>query len=302
LRYPKETLVIIKCVRTDRTTGAIGLAIKGLDAFKPLGSVLDCNQEMLKGVSRRLLKARPTMVCIGNASSEVFCRVVDRGGEGEIGRAAAAEAEKMQRKLVLSKASIANAFMQYVSKPVVVLTLSDSQTVLEALRRIKEQLAQVFITVSDPGGEGKSLSGKLSAEGIRNILVPDMVVGSIMPKVDIVLLGADAVLSDGSVVNKLGSNTAAKIAYVEGKQVFFLAEGIKVHPSDEEVTLELDMRSAQGGYQPRFDITPYGYVQHIIWEEGELDLERIKTLAARHAESRSRVRSAKQKGMIATGP
>jgi len=293
LKYPKETLKVIKDVKADRTTGAIGLAIKGLDAFKPLGDVGGADVKMLKGVSRLLLRARPTMVCVGNASSELCCRVMEKSAEGEVGKLAASEAEKMQRKYVISKSAIANAFMQYATRPFVALTVSDSQTVLEALRRSKQQIAQVFVAISEPGGEGRSLSEKLSSDGIRNILVPDLVVGSIMPKVDVVLLGADAILPDGSVVNKLGSNTAAKIAYVEGKQVFFLAEGVKVHPSGEEVTLEMDTSGTGGGYLPRFDITPYGYVQHIICEDGELDLERIKALAEKYADFRQRVKSAK---------
>jgi len=291
LKYPKETLKVIKEVKADRTTGAIGLAIKGLDAFKPLDGFAGADLKMLKGVSRQLLKSRPTMICIGNASSELCCRVIDKGTEGEVGKLAATEAERLQKKLVLTKSSIANAFMQYVNRSIVVLTVSESQTVLETLRKAKERLAQVFVTVSDPGHEGETLSRKLSEEGIRNILVPDMMVGSIMPKVDVVLLGADAVLSDGSVVNKLGSNTAAKIAYVEGRQVFFLAESIKVHPSDEEVTMEVDTGSV--GYQPRFDITPYGYVQHILCEDGELDMERIRTLGDKYSEFRRRVRAIK---------
>jgi translation initiation factor 2B subunit (eIF-2B alpha/beta/delta family) len=231
------------------------------------------------------------MICVGNASSELCCRVIDKATEGDVGKLAATEAEKLQRKLVLTKSSIANAFMQYVNRPIVVLTLSESQTVLETLRKAKESLAQVFVAVSDPGHEGEALSKKLADEGIRNILIPDLTVGSIMPKVDVVLLGADAVLSDGSVVNKLGSNTIAKIAYVEGRQVFFLAESVKVHPSGEEITLEVDTGSI--GYQPRFDITPYGYVQHILCEDGELDLERIKTLGEKYSEFRRRVRAAK---------
>jgi ribose 1,5-bisphosphate isomerase len=293
LKYPKESLKVIREVKADRSTGAIGLAIRGLDAFKPLSEAEGSDPKILKGISRQLLKARPTMVCVGNSSSEVCCRVLDKGTEGGVGKLAAAEAEKMQRKLVFSRVAIANAFVQYVTKPVVVLTLSDSQTVLETLRRVKDQLAQVFVAVSDPGGEGRSFSGKLSAEGIRNILVPDLVVGSIMAKVDAVLLGADAVLPDGSVVNKLGSNTAAKIAYVEGKEVFFLAEEVKVHPADEEVTLEMDAVAGDVGYKPKFDITPYGYVQRILCEDGELDLERIKTLGGKYAEFRRRVRSTK---------
>lgn len=293
LKYPKETLKVIREVRSDRTSGAIGLAIRALDAFKPLADTEGANQKMLKGVARQLLKARPTMVCVGNASSELCCRVIDRAGEGEVGKLAASEAEKLQRKLVLSKSGISNAFVPYIDRPIVVLTVSQSQTVLETLRRIRGRLAQVFVTVSDPGHEGEALSAQLSAEGIRNILVPDMVVGSIMPKVDVVLLGADAVLADGSVINKLGSSTVAKIAYVEGRQVFFLAESIKVHPSGEEVTLEVEAASGDVGYQPRFDITPFGYVQHILSEDGEMDIEHIKALGEKYAEFRKRTRAAK---------
>lgn len=293
MKYPKATLAVIRDVKTNRTAGAVGLAIRALDAFKPLAEAPGSDVKMLRGLTRRLIKARPTMVCIGNVSAELCCKVEDKAEAGDLRKLVAYEAEKMQRKLVGAKGAIANAFSQHVDRSVVVLTLSSSQTVLEALKKARNQLAQVFVATSEPGGEGVRLSRELSSLGIRNLVVPDLAVGSIMPKVDMVVLGADAVLKDGSVVNKLGSNTLAKIAYLETKQVVFLAETAKVHPSDEEVKLEFEADEKDGTYRPVFDITPYVYVQRIICEDGDLDLARIRSLSDRYQELHDRVISTK---------
>lgn len=274
----------------------MGLTIKALDAFKPIQDVEGAGCEMVRGVARLLIKSRPTIVSVGNAAAEVYCKVMDKGAVGGIGTIAALEAERMQRKLVSTRGGLANAFAQYVDKPIVVLTLSNSQTVLECLNKVQGKLAQVFIAVSDPGHDGERLSRELSDLGIRNLLIPDMAIGSIMPKVNYVLLGADAVLSDGSVVNKLGSNTVAKIAYLEGRQVFFLAQTIKVHPAQEGVTIESDSGDQGEGYQPKFDITPYGYVQRLLCEDGELDLDKIRMLSERYRDLRQRVKPARKTG------
>ena len=293
LKYPKETLKIIKEVKDDKTSGAIGLAIKSLDAFKPLKEIEGLDVKMLGGVARRLIKARPTMVCIGNVAAELFCKVMDRAVEVGMEKVVEIEAERLQKKLVMAKSSIANGFSQYVDKSVVILTLSDSRTVLEALKKTKEKLAQVFICVSEPGHDGERLSKELSDLGMRNLMIPDLAIGSIMPKVDIVALGADAIMSDGAVVNKIGSNTASKVAFVEGKKVFFLAESVKVNPKGEELNLEYYAGEHGDGYQPMFDVTPYGYAQRVLCENGELDLKDISALSDKYAMYRTRVKALK---------
>jgi|GEM_PF-3901899 translation initiation factor 2B subunit (eIF-2B alpha/beta/delta family) len=290
MRYPRRSLEVLREVERDRRLGAIGLAVKALDAFKPLAEREGTSVSLLKGLTKRLLKTRPTMICVGNASAELCCRIMDKAKDGEVSEYILREAERMQKRLVLAKAAIADAFSQEVDRPIAVYTLSNSQTVLECLKRIRDRLEQVFVALSDPGHEGRDLSSELSKTGVRNLLVPDMAVGSIMPKVDVVLLGADAVLKDGSVVNKLGSNTAAKIAYLEGRRVYFVAEKVKVHPSDEELRLEVRFSKGEG-YVPFFDVTPYGYVQKLICEDGELEPYRVRALADKYAELRRRVSS-----------
>ena len=64
-------------------------------------------------------------------------------------------------------------------------------------------------------------------EGMLVTLLTDAQAFFVMPHVDVVLLGADAVLSDGSVVNKVGSASLALIAHRHGKPVWVTAERLK---------------------------------------------------------------------------
>lgn len=55
-------------------------------------------------------------------------------------------------------------------------------------------------------------------------------------KADIMLIGCDAILSDGSIINKIGSNMFAKIAHDINKPVYILSDSWKF--SLKEVKIE----------------------------------------------------------------
>ncbi len=64
----------------------------------------------------------------------------------------------------------------------------------------------------------------LTAAGIPCTVVLDSAVAYVMDKVDFVLVGSEAVVESGGLINALGSNQMAIIAKAENKPFYALAE------------------------------------------------------------------------------
>lgn len=95
-----------------------------------------------------------------------------------------------------------------------IITLSNSKTVYEILKLWYQHNKKIKISVLDsqPGGEGKILARSLTSSGITSEVVMDSALSSSLEKSDLLLMGCDIILKNGSIVNKTGSRNAAIIA------------------------------------------------------------------------------------------
>jgi len=146
----------------------------------------------------------------------------------------------------------------------VVLTHSYSNTVLRAMELgLKAgRDFRVYATESYPGIEGKQLAKELIASGIPVTLIADSAVGSIFQEVDLVLVGADSVLKDGSLIHKVGTRDIATAAK---------NQGIPVHSSTEYMKFSVqDFLGDRPEISSLFDLTPAEVVSSYVSEDGEL--------------------------------
>ncbi|MBW0542128.1 hypothetical protein O181_081843 [Austropuccinia psidii MF-1] len=86
---------------------------------------------------------------------------------------------------------------------------------------------QVFVTESRPSGLGLKTHALLEQHGIPCVVLLDSAVAYAMAKVDLVLVGAEAVLEDGGLVNYIGSYQMAIAAKAHNKPFYALAESYK---------------------------------------------------------------------------
>jgi len=75
-----------------------------------------------------------------------------------------------------------------------------------------------------PPGEDSSVSPKL---GVDVKIILDSSVASIMSKVDYVFLGAEAIVENGGIINKIGTFTMALCAKAHKKKVYVFTESLK---------------------------------------------------------------------------
>lgn len=110
------------------------------------------------------------------------------------------------------------------------LTISHSKTLIEIFKLLKKEnkKLKVFVCESRPMNEGKLLSEELKRNKIKNQLITEASTGKIIKQVDAVILGADQIFKNGSIVNKTGSRILAVLAKYERIPVYVLASKSKL--------------------------------------------------------------------------
>ena len=110
------------------------------------------------------------------------------------------------------------------------LTISHSKTLIEIFKLLKKEnkKIKVFVSESRPKNEGKLLSEELKRNKIKNQLITEASTGKIIKQIDAVILGADQVLKNGSIVNKTGSRMLSILAKYERIPVYVLASKSKL--------------------------------------------------------------------------
>ncbi|KAJ2579670.1 translation initiation factor eIF-2B subunit alpha [Coemansia sp. RSA 1836] len=110
-----------------------------------------------------------------------------------------------------------------------ILVHSYSRVIMGLLRRAVKQNKRfrVYVTESRPDQSGLEAAKELQALGVPCEVVLDAAVGYIMEKVDLVLAGAEGVVENGGLINKVGTYQLAIVAKAAKKPFYALAESFK---------------------------------------------------------------------------
>jgi translation initiation factor 2B subunit (eIF-2B alpha/beta/delta family) len=92
-------------------------------------------------------------------------------------------------------------------------------------------------------------------------------------EIDAVLVGADSVGPDGSLVNKVGTRAAALAAERAGVPFYAVCASDKIRPAGTAGAPRLE---------PMFDVTPPRLVTAFLTERGRLTPEDVPAVAAEH--------------------
>jgi translation initiation factor 2B subunit (eIF-2B alpha/beta/delta family) len=198
-------------------------------------------------LARELVRARPDIGAIAGALGRVL--VAGRTTEQLV-----EEANALIGSRERAAATIAVIVAQELDGRIL-MTHSASATAREAL--IHGNPGRIVCTVSEPGGEGRSFAQELSEAGLATDVVADEDAEHAVATVELLLLGADTVFRDGSLLNKVRTNPLAKAARKAGVPVIVASEVLKIAPGDP--------------YEPeeeRVDLTPPEYITQYVTEEG----------------------------------
>jgi len=111
-----------------------------------------------------------------------------------------------------------------------VITLSRSGTVLGILKLLhqKNKKLKVVVCESRPKFEGRLMANDLASEGINVELITDAMMGLYILKIDAAIIGADVVLNNGNIVNKVGSKALALLCREYKKPLFVVTSQSKL--------------------------------------------------------------------------
>ena len=71
------------------------------------------------------------------------------------------------------------------------------------------------------------MANDLKKIGINATVILDAAAGAIMEKIDFVLLGAEGVVENGGIINKIGTSTISLCAKMHNKPVYVAVESFK---------------------------------------------------------------------------
>ncbi|WP_135365210.1 NUDIX domain-containing protein [Halosimplex halophilum] len=246
----------------------------------------------LVAVARALLDAHPSMAVVANRVN----RAMDAASEEAT--PAALEAASFEGIERASAADADAAALAADRLPGRIATLSRSGTVAAAVERADPDA--VLIAESRPGREGVGTAERFAeATDAAVTLTTDAALADRLAATDIgaVVVGADTVLPDGRVVNKVGTRGAAAAAAAEGIDCYVVAASDKIAAAsgedragtaDDVDREERDPREVYDGdapvsvENPTFDVTPPELVDAVLTERGALDADGIRAVADEH--------------------
>lgn len=275
----------VDTVESDTVHGSAYISVRALEVLRDEAAVLadsDAGWEAVAAVGTALRNARPEMAAVTN-------RVNHAMYEAEKTRTPAAAHQAARERIEAAVEADSEAASRAASKTAdrEVFTLSRSSTVREAL--LTGEPRNIRVAVSRPGGEGEQVANALAEEELDVTLTSDANIPGAVRDSGVVLVGADSVLADGDLVNKVGTTAAMLAGNHFGTENIAVCAAAKIRP-DTEVTLskeesgELSADESVQVSDPVFERTPGSLVDAIVTERGELARDDVESIAATYAE------------------
>jgi ribose 1,5-bisphosphate isomerase len=199
----------------------------------------------------------------------------------ELSQTASAAATQFLKDLEDSKEQIAEIGAKRIRDGSVVFTHCHSSTVTRLLAKAKAsgKNFKVICTETRPAFQGRITAKELVDLGIETKFIVDSAARTFMGEVDLVIVGADAITSEGNVVNKIGSSGIAVLAHEARVPFYVVSELLKFDPATLSGECEkIEQRNQAEVWSeapanlivrnPAFDVTPNRYIHGLICEEG----------------------------------
>lgn len=275
-------------IRRLEVQGATGVALTALKAIVEQVEMSRARDrasalQELDEASRILFSARETEPFMRNAVRFLRSRVEEAEWEGmeELRALVRGASQELIETFKEARRRIAEVGSRRILSGDVILTHCHSSTVMMILKRARERGVdlQVILTETRPLYQGRRTARELSEAGIRSTMIVDSAVRSFMRRVSQVLVGADAITSEGNVINKVGTSLIALAAH-EARVPFYVAsELLKFDPQtihgdyeaiEERPPEEVWANPPEGLVirNPAFDVTRREYIHGLICEEG----------------------------------
>lgn len=288
---------LIAEIRNDKTQGASQLARQAMMVLKAAAERSQAASgeqflEELKGVGEGLKNARPAMAPIFNIVNRylgALSPVSSAQSLNYLKGLAVSKADELARVSLQAIAEITSCGLGLIAEGDRIMTHSYSSTVMAVLEETSAEgkHIEVIATRSGAGGTGQRIALELGRQGMKVTFIDDTAVGLYIASANKVMVGADRVCLDGTIVNGVGTYPLALAAQKAAVPFYVLCETLKFDHRlrGEEVDLEEKEPAEVVGRaklpplvsvkNPYFDLTPLELVTGIVTENGLLAPEGV---------------------------
>jgi len=264
----------LEALGRDRTRGAYGIAARALDLLQRAerARAPDPPKLLRKEIVRiadALPRLQPAMGVMYNLADSL--RRISRRSNRDLGAAVRAfrvdEARRLEREL----SGVVRTGEPALGGPGAWVTLSSSEAVRRTLvaRAASQDADRVYVLESLPGAEGVPFARALRSRGIGARVVADDRGADRLRGSRGLLVGADAILRDGSLVHKVGTRGLADAASAAGVPVYVLSGTSKM--------IERTVRTI-APVPPLFDVTPPSRIALYLTEIGAVPPGAVRSI------------------------
>jgi ribose 1,5-bisphosphate isomerase len=275
-------------IRRLEVQGARNVAIAAITATKTLAGQTKARTK--KEFLEELLKAKETL--FGSRETEPLMRnairliinQVEKSTEKNINKLTGTVSKSSQqflKDLENSMERIAEIGARRVRNNSIVLTHCHSSTVTHLLKKAKQdgKVFEVICTETRPVFQGRTTAREMLDLDVKTTFIVDSATRFFMNQVDLAIVGADAITSEGNVINKIGTSMVALMAQEARTPFYVVSELLKFDPAtmygDYEKIEEREPREIWKDApknliirNPAFDVTRRDFIHGIICEEG----------------------------------
>ena len=280
--------VVADRIRKLEVQGARNVAIAAIKALEDLAEETRAKtkQEFMKELSEAkaiLFASRATEPLMRNALRWIISQVEnsDKQKVDALAKIVSSSSSQFLKNLEYSKECIAEIGAKRIRDNSVVFTHCHSSTATHLLSKAKKdgKKFEVICTETRPVFQGRITAKELLALDVKTTLIVDSAARSFMRNADLVIVGADAITSEGNVINKIGTGTIALLAHEARKPFYVVSELLKFDPAtvcgDYEKIEERSPDEVWKGApekliirNPAFDVTRRDFIHGVICEEG----------------------------------
>lgn len=132
-------------------------------------------------------------------------------------------------QLIISNEKLISNAVDKLKKFHMFITISNSSSVNNVLVELNNSIKnlEVFVCESRPVNEGQLAAKYLLRHNIKTHLITESAIAYFAEKVDACILGADKILPNGNVVNKMGSKLLAIASKYYSKPCYVIADKLK---------------------------------------------------------------------------
>jgi len=281
---------VIKDIKSLKIQGAEAVSEEGVKALKLVihkskARTTDQLVKEMRKAKNELIATRSTEPYLRNVLNSVFYEI-KVANLRELKEELFSRIQKTLKIMQESRNHIVEIGSKKIKNGMIIFTHCHSSTVIAILIAAKKQgkKFEVHNTETRPKMQGRKTAEELAKAGIKVRYYVDSAARLALKKTDMMLIGADALTSEGQVINKIGSELFAEVAHGYDIPVYVCTNSWKFDPETVfGFTEEIEERPAAEVWDkaPKgviidnhaFEIVRPGLITGVITELGIFDSE-----------------------------